>query len=505
MCRCCKWFLGAGVLTGLAWLGWWLAAARSADKPTDDASSYFWQLPNEEWKTPFAEEQPILFVNRGRSAAEWDKLPGFWNEVTVKDFDPRTAEEVERKAVKIKMPLGLTQNPPVPVENPMTVAKWKLGKQLYFDPILSSDGTVSCASCHDPKRGFTDQAPVSTGIFAKKGGMSAPAVYNTAFNPLHFWDGRANSLEDQSQGPPQNPIEMFDGIGDAWVKVVQRIRAKPDYVKQFKAVFGHLPTRDAVAKAIATYERTVLTGNSIQDRADLVMRQRVEEEGTAKFEIEPRDYAVALKEAFAQKDANALSALGLDAARDQGKIEETARAINQGRLLFFGKARCNSCHVGDNFTDFSFHNLGVGVKEGQLPPGPPGRYASLPLGSKNPDLVHAYKTPALRQLLSTAPYMHDGSEKTLEEVVEFYNRGGNANEFLDSKMRDFDAEKAWLVAHRTGKPFTGPPVLLFNGKPVVPLKLNLTKPEVKDVVLFLRALQGDPADPLVADPAKMPR
>src|SRR4051794_21301437 len=125
MCRCGKLFLGAGALAGLALLGWWLTAARAADKAPDD-SSYFWQLPSEEWKTPFAEERPVLFVSRGRSPAEWDKLASFWNEVVVKELDPRTAEEVERKAVKIKMPLGLTVTPAVPAENPMTVAKWKL-------------------------------------------------------------------------------------------------------------------------------------------------------------------------------------------------------------------------------------------------------------------------------------------------------------------------------------------------------------------------------------------
>ncbi len=108
-----------------------------------------------------------------------------------------------------------------------------------------------------------------------------------------------------------------------------------------------------------------------------------------------------------------------------------AQSLNDGRALFFGKARCNSCHVGDNFTDNQFHNLGVGVKDGQLPADTLGRFATLPTGHKNPELIGAFKTPTLRHLLGTAPYMHNGSERTLEEVVEFYDRGGNANEFLD--------------------------------------------------------------------------
>src|SRR5262249_35407185 len=173
-------------------------------------------------------------ANRAQMPAEWDRLPAFWNEVTEKIADLVTGALVERKAVKIKVPLGLQQNPPVPAENPMTVAKWELGKKLYFDAILSSDGTVSCASCHDPRRGYTDQAAVSTGIKGSKGGISAPTVLNAAYSPLLFLDGRALSLEDQAQGPPQNPREMFDGEGHAWQKVVRRVRQQPDYRHPFQ-------------------------------------------------------------------------------------------------------------------------------------------------------------------------------------------------------------------------------------------------------------------------------
>lgn len=143
--------------------------------------------------------------------------------------------------VKIKVPLGLTQNPPIPVENSMTVAKWNLGKKIYFDTIISSNNTVSCASCHNPKMGFTDQSMVSIGINGKLGGMSAPSVYNSAYNLAQFWDGRAPTLEAQSQGPPQNPSEMFDGKGNAWDAAVERLRAKPEYVAMFKEVLEPCP------------------------------------------------------------------------------------------------------------------------------------------------------------------------------------------------------------------------------------------------------------------------
>jgi len=454
------------------------------------------QLPRESLKTPFKDEQPISFMTRSQNAAEWDKLPKFWNETTEKAVDPKTGQPVERKAVKIKVPLGLTQVPQVPVENPMTVAKWELGKKLYFDGVLSSDGKVSCATCHDPAKGFTDQAPFSTGIFSKKGGMSAPSVMNSVYNPLQFWDGRAHSLEDQCQGPPQNPVEMFDGKGNAWNKCIERIRKNPDYVKAFREVFGHEPTRDAVAKAIATYERTVLIGNSIHDRAEIAMRDRVEKAETGKFEFKPVDYEIVLKDAFTKKDKNALTALGLDIDKDAGKVSEVAAQIERGRALYFGKARCNGCHVGDNFTDNTFHNLGVGVKDGEIPP---GRYGAQAVGHKNPDFVGAFKTPTVRGLLSTAPYMHDGSELTLEKVIDFYDKGGNANEYLDLKMRDYDAEKAYLQGKKNPDP-KAPEVKKFgkDQKPIIPLQLKLTDAEKKELILFLKALQGDPVDPKVA-------
>ncbi len=139
-----------------------------AEEPGDSE----WQIPNDKLKLPFVSDTPIIFVSRNQNPAEWDKLKGYWNETRESGLDPKTGMNVQRKVVKIKVPLGL--NPPtVPPENPPTVAKWIVGKKLYYDPILSADGTVSCSSCHDPKRGFTDQARVSTGIAGQLGGMSA--------------------------------------------------------------------------------------------------------------------------------------------------------------------------------------------------------------------------------------------------------------------------------------------------------------------------------------------
>ncbi len=468
--------------------------------------SYDWQLPRESWKQAFRHERSIYFVNRKQSSAEWDALPDFWNDFVETVRDPKTGTTVQRKAVKIKVPLGLNQNPPVPEENPLTVAKWALGKRLYFDRVLSSDNTVACASCHDPKRGYTDQAPVSTGIKGQKGGISAPTVINTAFNLRHFWDGRASSLEDQAQGPPQNPKEMFNGEGNAWHQLVERVRRKEDYRQRFREAFGTEPTRDAIVKAIACYERTVLSGGSIHDRAELAMHKRVDRARTGPYVLQAKDYETVLREAVAKKDVPALAALGIDLAKDAADLPEIANGIRKGRELFHGKARCSSCHSGDNFTDNQFHNLGVGVKEARLSLESQGRFALLPTGHKNPELMGAFKTPTLRGLVKTAPYLHNGSAATLEDVIDFYDQGGEANEFLAPMMRNLDQERAYELSRQQKTPHKGPKVQLCgkDQKPIIPRRLRLTAEEKQNLVLFLKALQGDPVDPIVADKDKMP-
>jgi len=464
-------------------------------------------IPNESLKLPFAKDAPIVFVSRSANKAEWEKLASFWNEDSEMVTDPKTGAKVARRVVKIRVPLGLAGGPAVPNENAMTVAKWELGKKLYFDKILSADNTVACATCHEPKKGFGDSSKTSTGISGSIGGMNAPTVINSAFNRLQFWDGRAASLEEQAQGPVGNSLEMFAGSGDPWTAAVKRLRAKPEYEKAFREVFGHASTRDAAAKAIAAYERTVLVGNSIYDRAEVAMRARVTEEESGKFEFVAADFAKALTAAFTAKDKPALTALGLDIEKDASKTADFGKQLANGRALFFGKARCSNCHVGDNFTDNAFHNLGVGAKENKLPETAYGRFASQSSGHKDPAQVGAFKTPGLRALLDTAPYMHDGSEKTLEAVIDLYDRGGNANEFLDAKMRDIESENAFVRAKAEGKEYTGPKPALFSrgGAPIIPFALKLTAAEKADLVLFMKSLQGDPVDASVADPAWFPK
>lgn len=320
------------------------------------------------------------------------------------------ADKPARAPTASKSPSGL---PDVlhPADNPLTAEKVELGKQLYFDPRLSSTGKVSCASCHDPEKGWSNGEAVATGVDGLKGGRSSPTVINTAFQSLQFWDGRAGTLEEQALGPIQNPIEMNLTLPEA----IKRLNAIPGYKAQFKKVFGTEVTSEGIAKAIAAFERTVLSGDAPYDR-------------------------------YTAGDAKALSP-----------------AAERGRALFFGAARCSSCHSGPNFTDNAFHNIGVGMDQEKPDE---GRFAI----SKLEGDTGSFKTPTLREIAKTAPYMHDGHLKTLEEVVEYYNKGGTQNPYLDEEI----------------------------------FELKLTKAQVADVVTFLKEGLSSQSYPLVKPP-KLPQ
>ena len=251
---------------------------------------------------------------------------------------------------------------------------------------------MACATCHNPRFGFTDGQAVSTGIKGQKGGRSAPTTINRAFSTLQFWDGRAASLEEQAKGPLVNPIEMGNS---SYAAVVERLKQVAGYREAFQRVFGtEVFTIEHVAKAIAAYERTNLSGNAPVDR-------------------------------FQAGDKTALSA-----------------AAQRGLALSEGKARCVRCHTPGNFTDEQFHNLGVGMDK---PQPDLGRYEI----TKQEQDKGAFKTPTLRDSALTAPYFHDGSAQTLEEVVEFYNKGGLKNPTLSKEMVPLSLtaqEKAELVA-----------------------------------------------------------
>jgi len=264
-----------------------------------------------------------------------------------------------------------------PPNNPQSSAKIQLGKQLYFDTRLSKDNTISCATCHNPALGWSDKGPTSRGIAGQMGGRRSPPVSNAAYLPLQFWDGRSPSLEDQAKGPIQNPIEM----GNTHQAMIRTVADIPGYVEEFKRVFGEGPiTVQQVADAIAAFERTVVTTDSKFDR-------------------------------YARGDHHALT-----------------RLEKQGLEVFNGKGHCTACHWGPNFTDGRFHNLGVPALDPKNPD--PGRYAV----TKNPCDMGAFKTPTMRDVSLRPPYLHDGSEKTLESVIDFYDRGGGRDANLDPLM-----------------------------------------------------------------------
>ncbi len=291
-------------------------------------------------------------------------------------------------AAAADVPAGL---PPVkhPDDNPSSEAKIALGRQLYFDGRLSRDDKVSCASCHDPAKGFSNGEQFATGVEGKKGGRNSPTVHNAAFNRFQFWDGRAGTLEEQALGPIQNPIEMNMTLPE----VVAKLNAIEGYRKQFQEVFQTDVTAENIARAIAAFERTLIAGDAPYDRFHA-----------------------------GQKDA----------------LSEGAQ---RGMKLFFGRAACSSCHPGPLFTDNGFHNVGIGMKAEKPDV---GRESISKLSGDR----GSFKTPTLRDIARTAPYMHDGSIATLEEVIEHYIRGGVANDTLDEEIYPLKLtaeEKADLV------------------------------------------------------------
>lgn len=296
------------------------------------------------------------------------------------------------KPITISVPLGLP-GVPVPNDNPETAEAVALGRRLFYEKKLSADNTLSCASCHNPTLGFTDRQKHSTGFKGQLGKRNAPTVMNAAYLPFQFWDGRAASLEDQAAGPIANPIEM----NEKHEVCVSKLDADPTYKAEFRKVFGPgTITISKVEKAIASFERTLISGDSPFDRYQF------------------------------GGDKTALSAAairGLEIFRDPAR------------------ANCAACHtINDHFalfTDGKFHNIGIGVDdEGNLTD--LGRYTE----TKEEADKGAFLTPSLRNVAMSAPYMHDGSLKTLRDVVDYYAGGGNSNPYLDKKIKSLNLSGA---------------------------------------------------------------
>jgi cytochrome c peroxidase len=258
-------------------------------------------------------------------------------------------------------PLGLDLFMPVPETNPLSRTKAAQGRELFFDKRLSRDGTLACASCHDPKLGFSDGRRVARGLGGAEGLRNSPALINRGYGAVFFWDGRAASLERQAIEPILNPKEL--GMTSEELEIRTGMKAAD------------------VAATLASYVRTIRSGNSPYDR-------------------------------FAAGKTGALNAL-----------EKT------GLQLFRGKAGCSACHIGPSFTDERFHNTGVAWLNDRLADEGRGGVTG------NEKDRGAFKTPTLREVARTAPYMHDGSLATLEDVVRFYSDGGRRNPYQDSQIQ----------------------------------------------------------------------
>lgn len=352
------------------------------------------------------------------------------------------ADTANHQVLEVALPQGLAAGQSamwIPEDNPLTKAKIELGRQLYFDPRLSVDSTISCASCHSPDFGFGKNTKFGVGVRGQQGGRNSPVSYNRILSKAQFWDGRADSLEAQAVGPIQNPIEM----GFTHDGVVARLKTIPAYQAQFDAVFpGSGVNIDNVGKAIAAFERVIVTGPS---PADYYEPLRAFREG---FKDELADL-----EAFKKDDPESYEQYqGLMAASEKHPMSDAAK---RGRELFFSeRVGCTACHVGANFTDEKYHNLGVGMNQ---PKPDLGRYDE----TKQEKDKGAFKTPTIRNVALTGPYMHDGSEATLEDVVKLYEKGGIANPYLSDKVKKFeltDQERTDLVAYMRSLTGKFPPI-----------------------------------------------
>lgn len=309
----------------------------------------------------------------------------------------------------------------VPADNPITRAKVELGRQLYFDRRLSSDGTVSCASCHIPSEGFAAHTRFGVGVDGQEGERNSPVVFNRLFSKRQFWDGRAKSLEDQAVGPIANAIEMAN-THQACVECVEQIDG---YQLQFKSVFKDGVSIDNIGKAIASFERAIIAGTAPYD----YYQAKANFEKLFAEDLEYLDEEPELEQQYDGLKANV-------------KKYAMSKSAVRGMELFFNKGKCNACHIGANFTDELYHNLGVGmeVESPDL-----GRFDV----TGNEADKGAFKTPTLRNVVHSSPYMHDGSQKTLEDVVDWYNKGGHPNKWLSDKVPKLDLsdqEKSDLVA-----------------------------------------------------------
>lgn len=402
---------------------------------------------------------PIRFVTFDQP--EWSRLPNFWNPspptvVLVQGHTPLGMIAgflalAPREEVAVKVPRGLPDpTPGIPACNPPTVAKWRLGRKIFHDrALLAGTTTLSCADCHQPDNGFTERRAVSL-----EGKRNTLSLVNVAFNRSQFWDGRVRDLEETLVRSLDDEIDANSARltvlqSHRFGGVARRLDKIWDYRDEFRDAFGsNRVTQDAVAKALATYLRTIVSGDSLYDRAAARAGGNVPGRDDFRAELPPGE-----------------------------KSDARANDLARGAAVFFGKGACVVCHPPPLFTDHGYHNVGVDDSSlSQAVSGKEtGRFAVLPVGLKDPSMRGAYRTPALRNVAATWPYFHDGTRTDLKEAVEYFRQHLElANPLLAPALRDR------LAAALPEAPGLHP--TLFSST------------ESDALVEFLRSLDGRPVD-----------
>jgi cytochrome c peroxidase len=421
---------------------------------------------------------PIRFVASDRP--EWHSLPAFWNTSPPNGGGRATIHVGQSplgvlaglallqadEAITIKVPRGLPDPTPlIPAANPPTLGKWRLGKKLFFDRVLAAGTTpYACADCHKPDKGFTEPTAISL-----EGTRNTLSLINVVYNREQFWDGRVRTLEEVLVHALDDEL----GAGTSRLKVLgshrfggiaMKIDKSTDYRNEFRLVFGiERVTQDAVAKALATYLRTILSGDSFYDRA----REETERSKSASPTAE--HFKLALNDETVKRLSAALPKSSTPPSRD-----ELAESIARGQAAFLGAGRCALCHPPPLFTNYQFHNERIGDSDlSQTVSGrETGRFSILPIGLKDPSMRGAYRTPGLRNLSATGPYFHDGSRASFDIFVDF-----------DGNLRGSD-----------GSVMSIPPPNLPGSHHII-----FNQAEGTAILLFLLALDGQPVDPMVAN------
>ena len=413
------------------------------------------------WREPAVRgDVPIVFIADDKE--EWEQLKSYWtwNETNVfsaavlpMTLDPLSAVTTlaclaPHGAVKIKVPRGLPDPTPFfPPSNPPSLGKWQIGRYLFHEKLLKiGSDYVSCTTCHDPEHGYTDEAPSQS-----SSDFNTLSLLNVAYNRSQFWDGRVRTLEE-TLGNVYAPSAKIRPIHQHnWSGVVRGLGLDKQAVADFQRVFGvpH-PTQDTVGQALATYMRTLLSGDSLYDRAGLSRRK-------AGSPLPANHFVEHLK-------GDMLTTM--QAGEKDRTAEQVSAMLVKGYALFHGKARCAQCHKGSLFTDDDYHNIGLTSDDLES-----GRSLRVPAGLKEPRLVGAFRTPTLRNLFKTRPYFHDGSKGTLYAVIGYY----------DTEIPEPDPDHASRRATQ-----------LMDGNE--PMRLKLTNDERESLRLFLQSLEGTGVD-----------